>query len=76
MLKNAGVFDIVKGIILGKHALFDDCGSTRTPLEILSEILNGQDLPIVYNYDCCHTVPMLTTPFRCSGGIRPCLSNG
>ncbi|KRL01099.1 S66 family peptidase [Liquorilactobacillus capillatus] len=62
MLKNAGVFDIVKGIVLGKHALFDDCGSNRTPLVILKEVLDGQDLPIIYGYDCCHTVPMLTTP--------------
>ncbi|MFT9268891.1 MAG: S66 peptidase family protein [Liquorilactobacillus nagelii] len=62
MLKNAGVFDKIKGIILGKHALFDDLGSHKTPIEILLEVVNNPQLPIIYDYDCCHTVPMLTTP--------------
>lgn len=62
MLKNAGVFDQIKGIILGKHALFDDQGSHKTPIEILLEVVNNPQLPIIYDYDCCHTVPMMATP--------------
>ncbi len=62
MLKNAGIFDQVGGIILGKHALFDDCGTGRHPIKILLEVLNGQEIPIIYDYDSCHTVPMMTTP--------------
>ncbi|MFD1466129.1 S66 peptidase family protein [Lapidilactobacillus mulanensis] len=62
MLKNAGVFDQVKGIILGKHALFDDRGTGRRPIDILLEVLNGADVPIIYDYDSCHTTPMMTTP--------------
>ncbi|KRN97368.1 S66 family peptidase [Companilactobacillus kimchiensis] len=62
MIKNAGVFDQVKGIILGKHALFDDLGTGRRPIDILLEVLGDKKLPIIYDYDSSHTVPMLTTP--------------
>lgn len=71
MLKDASVFDNVKGIVLGKHALFDDSGSNKKPLEILIEILNGQNLPILYDYNCCHTVPMLTTPLGAHAVFKP-----
>jgi len=62
MLKNYGVFDQVKGIILGKHALFDDLGTGRKPIDILLEVLGDHKLPIIYDYDSTHTVPMMTTP--------------
>ncbi|MGX7198654.1 S66 family peptidase [Enterococcus nangangensis] len=62
LLKNAGVFQQIKGIILGKHALLEDYGTKRRPVDLLLEVLNGQDLPIIYDYDSCHTVPMMTTP--------------
>lgn len=62
MLKNAGIFDQVRGVILGKHALFDDAGTRRVPIDSLLEVLNGQPLPVIYDYDSCHTVPMMTTP--------------
>ncbi|GHP13353.1 hypothetical protein YK48G_07780 [Lentilactobacillus fungorum] len=62
MLKAAGIFDQVKGTVLGKHALFDDEGTGRQPIDILVEVLNGQSIPIIYDYDSCHTVPMITTP--------------
>ncbi|KRM15004.1 microcin C7 immunity protein [Companilactobacillus nantensis DSM 16982] len=62
MLDNLGVFDQVKGIILGKHALFDDLKTQRRPIDILLEILGQRQIPIIYDYDSCHTVPMMTTP--------------
>lgn len=62
MLKVAGIFEQVKGIVLGKHALFDDLKSNRRPIDILTEVLGESDLPIIYDYDSCHTVPMMTTP--------------
>ncbi|CAJ1203303.1 Microcin C7 self-immunity protein MccF [Companilactobacillus paralimentarius] len=62
MLDNLGVFDRVKGIILGKHALFDDLKTQRRPIDILLEILCQRQIPIIYDYDSCHTVPMMTTP--------------
>lgn len=62
MLNNAGVFDQVKGIVLGKHAQFDDLNTGRKPIQILQEILGTNPVPIIYDYDSCHTVPMMTTP--------------
>lgn len=62
MLKNNGIFKRVKGIILGKHALFDDLQTKRRPIDILLEVLGDTKIPIIYDYDSCHTVPMMTTP--------------
>jgi muramoyltetrapeptide carboxypeptidase LdcA involved in peptidoglycan recycling len=61
-LKINGVFDRVAAVLLGKHELFDDQGTGRTPLDVLLEVLDGQDVPIVNGFDSCHTHPMLTVP--------------
>ncbi|EGU55725.1 microcin immunity protein MccF [Vibrio nigripulchritudo ATCC 27043] len=61
-LKICGLFDKVSAIVLGKHELFDDKGTGRTPLDVLVEVLNGQRVPILYGFDSCHTHPMLVTP--------------
>lgn len=62
MLKAADIFKQVKGIVLGKHALFDDLGTERRPIDLLTEVLADEPIPIIYDYDSCHTVPMMTTP--------------
>lgn len=62
LLKLNGVFDRVGGIILGKHELFDDQGTGRMPYEILLEVLGERQIPILAEFDCCHTHPMLTMP--------------
>jgi muramoyltetrapeptide carboxypeptidase len=61
-LRANGVFDRVQGVLLGKHELFDDQGTGREPVDVLREVLNGRDMPIVKDFDCCHTHPMLTLP--------------
>jgi len=61
-LKINGVLDRVAALLLGKHELFDDQGTGRSPLDVLKEVLDGQELPIVDGFDCCHTHPMLTLP--------------
>ncbi len=61
-LKINGVFDRVAAVLLGKHEGFDDKGSGRSPLDVLLEVLDGQELPIVDGFDSCHTHPMLTVP--------------
>ncbi|POZ63945.1 S66 family peptidase [Chromobacterium alticapitis] len=66
MLKLAGAFDLAGAVLLGKHEGFDDCGTGRSPADILLEILDGQPLPILADFDCCHTHPMLTLPL----GVR------
>ncbi len=61
-LKINGVFDKVSGIILGKHELFKDAGTGRKPYEVLMEVLGEPNIPILAEFDCCHTHPMLTMP--------------
>ncbi|WP_107943391.1 S66 family peptidase [Metasolibacillus fluoroglycofenilyticus] len=58
MLKLHGVFERVGGIILGKHERFDDLGTGKTPLMLLLEQLDGKKMPILADFDCCHTHPM------------------
>lgn len=65
LLKLAGVLDKVGGIILGKHELFDDNGTGRKPWEILMEVMGQTSIPILADFDCCHTHPMLTMPIGC-----------
>ena len=62
LLKVNGVFDRVAGILLGKHELFDDEGTGRKPYDILLEVLGEQNIPILADFDCAHTHPMLTMP--------------
>ena len=72
----AGVFDRIGGLILGKHELFDGQKSGRKAFEILDEVLSNhrkslasagpfqrhREFPILAEFDCCHTHPMLTLP--------------
>ncbi|MBY8074443.1 LD-carboxypeptidase [Vibrio fluvialis] len=61
-LMACGVFEKIGAIVLGKHELFNDKGTGRTPLDVLLEVLNGKNIPILYGFDSCHTHPMLVTP--------------
>jgi muramoyltetrapeptide carboxypeptidase LdcA involved in peptidoglycan recycling len=62
LLKINGVFDRIGGLILGKHEKFNDCGSGRAPWQILQEVMGEVDFPVLAEFDCCHTHPMLTLP--------------
>lgn len=68
-LKIAGVFDSIGGLILGKHEKFDDCGSGKKPYEILTEVMGAVHFPVLAEYDCAHTHPMITLPI----GVRATL---
>ncbi|MBI6549872.1 hypothetical protein H8A87_14420 [Xenorhabdus sp. VLS] len=57
-----GIFDRVSEVILGKHEQFDDQGTGRNSLDVLKEVLNGKEIPILADFDCCHTHPMFTMP--------------
>lgn len=61
-LKINGVFDKVGGIILGKHELFDNQKSGRKPYQILQEVLDNDNIPLLADFDCSHTHPMFTMP--------------
>lgn len=69
LLKLAGVFDRIGGIVLGKHELFDNNSTGRRPHEILLEVLDGNPVPILAEFDCCHTHPMLTLPIGCQARL-------
>lgn len=58
MLKVHGVFDKVSGIILGKHERYDDLNTGKQPLDLLLEQLDGLNIPILAEFDTCHTHPM------------------
>ncbi|HIZ20704.1 MAG TPA: LD-carboxypeptidase [Firmicutes bacterium] len=61
-LKICGIFDKIGGLILGKHRKFDDRGTGKKPYQVLEEIIGPPHFPILADFDCCHTVPMLTLP--------------
>lgn len=65
LLKLSGVFDRIGGLILGKHECFDDLGTGRKPYEILNEVMGEAHFPVLAQFDCCHTHPMLTLPIGC-----------
>lgn len=62
LLKCAGVFEKIGGLIYGKHELFDDQGSHRKPYEIMMEVIGNSPMPILTEFDCSHTHPMFTLP--------------
>lgn len=66
LLKISGVFDRVGGIILGKHELYKDLGTGRKPHEVLLEVIGQPKCPILADFDCAHTHPMLTIPIGCN----------
>lgn len=57
-----GIFDRVGAVLLGKHELFKDSGTGRQPYEILLEVLGDKKVPILVDFDCCHTHPMIALP--------------
>ena len=61
-LKVNGVFDRIGGLILGKYELFKDMGTGRRPYELLLEVIGEPTFPILAEFDCAHTHPMLTLP--------------
>ncbi|MFG0835247.1 S66 peptidase family protein [Aeromonas bivalvium] len=61
-LKLCGVFERIGALILGKHEGFDSQGSGKAPLDILLEVVGEPDFPILAEFDCAHTHPMLTVP--------------
>ena len=69
LLKLAGVFERIGGLILGKHEQFDDCGTGRRPYEILCEVMGEVGCPVLAEFDCCHTHPMLTLPIGCEAEL-------
>lgn len=58
MLKVQDIFDKVAGILLGKHEQYDDLGTGKQPLDLLLEQLDELAIPILSEFDTCHTHPI------------------
>jgi len=65
MLKVSGIFDKLGGLIVGKHIDFDDRGTGRKHYEILQEVIGKVNFPVLAEFDCSHSMPMLTVPIGC-----------
>lgn len=66
LLKLSGIFERIGGLVLGKHEQFDDMGTGRKPWEILCEVMGYVSFPVLAEFDCAHTHPMLTLPIGSS----------
>jgi len=62
LLKAHHYFENIGGIILGKHEQYDDQKTGKLPHDILMEIAGEIDIPILGEFDCCHTQPCFTLP--------------
>ena len=62
MLKLAGVFDEISGLIIGKHEHFQDQSAPFSFNDLLLEVIGDTDLPILTNVDIGHTFPSHVFP--------------
>ena len=58
-LKLSGVFEGVKGLIFGKPEVYNNKNSNLEYIDIIKEVLGERNYPIIYNFDCGHTIPSL-----------------
>ena len=60
ILKKQGIFDVINGVLVGKPAdetFFDEYET------ILREVINNQNLPVVFNINVGHALPRCIIPF-------------
>ena len=65
MLELSGVFRRIGGLIFGKCADYDAHGIGKSFWEVSMETLGKYAFPILAEFDCAHTRPMLTLPIGC-----------
>ena len=61
-LEYNGVFEEIAGLIIGKPEVFDQQGAPFGYDELFYEIVGQRPYPIVSNFDCSHTLPMISVP--------------
>ncbi|MCC7437154.1 MAG: LD-carboxypeptidase [Armatimonadetes bacterium] len=59
-LELMGVFDQIAGLIVGKPEFYNQQNAPFGLDELLLEIIGQREYPVVTEFDCSHTVPMLT----------------
>ncbi len=57
-----GVFDQISGLIISKPEFYDQQGAPFNYDELIQEVVGQRSYPIITNFDCGHTLPMLTIP--------------
>ena len=57
-----GVFDRIAGLIVGKPEFYDQQGAPFSYEELIMEVVGRRSYPVIANFDCSHTVPMITIP--------------
>ncbi len=60
-----GVFDQISGLIFGRIEFFQKLERDLTYYELIAEIVGKRPYPIIAEFDCSHTVPMLTLAQMC-----------
>lgn len=61
-LKLAGAFNDIEGIVLSKPEVYDCEGAPFSDVDLLVEILDDPEIPVISSFDCGHTHPMLSVP--------------
>jgi muramoyltetrapeptide carboxypeptidase LdcA involved in peptidoglycan recycling len=61
-LKFMNVFDEIAGLIIGKPEVYEQQGAPFGYDDLIQEMIGPRNYPIVSNFDCSHTVPMLSVP--------------
>lgn len=58
--KNMGGFDKIKGLIVSKPEFYRNSDAPFEFNDLLMEVIGEPDFPIMTNFDCGHTHPMIT----------------
>ena len=61
-LKFLNVFDQVQGLIIGKPEFYQQQGAPFGYSDLISEVVGPRSYPIMTEFDCGHTVPMISIP--------------
>lgn len=59
-LKYRGIFNLVKGLLIGRNPPDEQHGQSLTYQQALSYALEGLEIPIIYDVDIGHLPPNLT----------------
>ena len=57
-----GVFDKIGGLVFSKPEFYDQQGAPFDYEQLIQEVVGPRSYPIVSNFDCGHTIPMITIP--------------
>lgn len=61
-LKFTGAFEEIQGLLIGKPENYNQEGALFNYDDLFKEIIGPRPYPIVSNFDCSHTLPMISMP--------------